>query len=510
MGARDVSRARSMTITQRLIGFITVCGVVLGAGVLSATAQALAPASSSLRGGHSAPLAPLPGFGPAIAASPAADTATAVIIPLAAACRWAYPGRATGQTFGSGFSIVCLDKNGQSLGGFGGQHSLNAWCDDPRHTAGMYLPNPALVGDIWLCDILSNIPGPLGGYSVAVSGSTAVVGLPGLINSAGAAYVYTGSRGQWRRTATLVDPRKTNNDQYGWSVATAPAPKGNYIVVGGGDSSGLRGFVYVYQGSDGKWRRQVTLRDPAKNGPSNFGASVAISGSLLVISATNLATNRGTVYVFRHGRSAWVMQARITGPVRRDNNFFGESIAIADQQTIIIGAYDVAYVYAHLAERGWVRTARLRNPSAAADNFGWGVSASGKTALVTAPGFLGSTGATGAGVAYVYSHTGRTWTRAQKLRAPGSNRDAFGASIAMTNERTIIGAPLYGKVACGRAYEFKQIRARWVLGETLVDAGCQANAFFGFSVAISRLTALFGAPYSNGTNGVVFIQYPLP
>ena len=47
----------------------------------------------------------------------------------------------------------------------------------------------------------------------------------------------------------------------------------------------------------------------------------------------------------------------------------------------------------------------------------------------------------------------------------------------------------------------------------LVSAASVTNitdAFFGFSVAISQVTALFGAPYSNGTSGVVFIQYPLP
>ncbi len=495
MGAREALRASAAVATQWFVLFLVVCALVVGQGALPVAAQTLTPTHPAIN----------TAFG-----SLADDGWATAIIPLAAACKWAHPGKATGQTSGSGFSIVCLDKHGNSLGGFGGRHSLNAWCDDPRHTAGMYLPNPALVGDTWICDILSNIPGPLGGYSVAISGSTAVVGLPGLVNSAGAAYIYAGSKGRWHQAVTLADPAQTNNDQFGWSVATAAAPKGRYVVVGSGDSSGIRGSVYIYQGSGAKWHRQATLRDPAKNKPSTFGASVAISGSLLVISAVDLASNRGTVYIFRRSSSSWVLQAQLTSPVRRDNDFFGQSIAIADQHTVLIGGYDVAYVYSHPIGRRWMRTARLGNPSASADNFGWGVAASGRTAIVTAPGFLGSKDSAGAGLAYVYSRTGNRWSRVQTLKAPASNRDAFGASIAMTNQRIIVGAPLYSKVACGRAYEFRRTSGKWTLLDTLIDAGCQADAFFGFSVAISQVTALFGAPYSNGTSGVVFIQFPLP
>lgn len=67
------------------------------------------------------------------------------------ACEWAYPGQASGQISGSGYSIVCLDSSGQALGGFSGSHSLNAWCADPSHTKGASLPNPALINGTWKC-----------------------------------------------------------------------------------------------------------------------------------------------------------------------------------------------------------------------------------------------------------------------------------------------------------------------------------------------------------------------
>ena len=102
----------------------------------SAPATQPAPSSSAA--------ASQPGPGSSSHPTPAGGPA-AVPIPLGAACKWAYPGQASGKTSGSAYSIVCLGTNGQVLGGFGGAHSLNAWCADPRHTDGKHVPNPALV-----------------------------------------------------------------------------------------------------------------------------------------------------------------------------------------------------------------------------------------------------------------------------------------------------------------------------------------------------------------------------
>ena len=52
-------------------------------------------------------------------ASPAAAVGktTSVPIPLGKACEWAYPGLASGNVSGTGYSLVCLGKKRQVLGG---------------------------------------------------------------------------------------------------------------------------------------------------------------------------------------------------------------------------------------------------------------------------------------------------------------------------------------------------------------------------------------------------------
>jgi hypothetical protein len=111
-----------------------------------ATSQPPAPGQSPAPSRPPVTSAPPPPPSPSPTARP-----SAVAIPLGAACTWAYPGKASGQFSGSNYSIVCLGTAGQVLGGFGGAHSLNAWCADPSHTGGKPLPSPALVNGEWLC-----------------------------------------------------------------------------------------------------------------------------------------------------------------------------------------------------------------------------------------------------------------------------------------------------------------------------------------------------------------------
>jgi hypothetical protein len=81
----------------------------------------------------------------------AAPSTGPVPIPMGKACEWAYPGQSNGGYSGSAYSIVCLGTNGQVLGGFGGTHSLTAWCADSSRTDGRHLPDATLLKGIWVC-----------------------------------------------------------------------------------------------------------------------------------------------------------------------------------------------------------------------------------------------------------------------------------------------------------------------------------------------------------------------
>ena len=113
---------------------------LLGAVSALIAAVIVAAAIGGIIGYHIRP----PAYGPA-------STPVSVPIPMSAACKWAYPGQASGEISGSGYSIACLNATGQVLGGFGGSHSLNAWCADPRHADGENGTEPKMVNKTWVC-----------------------------------------------------------------------------------------------------------------------------------------------------------------------------------------------------------------------------------------------------------------------------------------------------------------------------------------------------------------------
>jgi len=84
------------------------------------------------------------------------------------------------------------------------------------------------------------------GYSVAVSGTTAVVGAAAYSNSgAGAAYIYVKGASGWPTTptATLNDPAATSDDHFGYSVAVS----GKTAVVGAPGTNSFAGTAYISQ-----------------------------------------------------------------------------------------------------------------------------------------------------------------------------------------------------------------------------------------------------------------------
>ena len=147
------------------------------------------------------------------------------------------------------------------------------------------------------------------GISVALSGDIAVVGATGEDtggNFAGAAYVFQhiqGGLGNWGEVKKLTASNAANIDRFGWSVAVS----GDTAVVGAlGENSGGSdaGAAYTFernQGGPGNWGEvQQLLASDAEAGDS-FGVGVAVSGDTAIVGATGEdagGSNAGAAYVF--------------------------------------------------------------------------------------------------------------------------------------------------------------------------------------------------------------------
>ena len=304
------------------------------------------------------------------------------------------------------------------------------------------------------------------GNSVAVSGDTVVVGADRdetVGSQVGSVYVY-----RWTGAAWALEDKLTASDEtlrFGQSVAL----DGDRLVVGdlyddeGGSSAGA---AYVFQHSGATWVEEDKLiaSDAADN--DWFGRFVGISGSLIVVGATeddDAGTGSGSAYVFRREGTSWVEEDKLIASDGAENDAFGRGVTIGGDR-IVVGAIlddddgDVsgsAYVFRREGT-AWVEEAKLVASDAGSWwYFGSSVSISGDLLVV------GSLGASAAddfcGAAYVFQRNGTTWTEIAKLAATdGVEEDAFGGAVGIDGNLVAVGAAYHNEVAnvSGAAHVF--------------------------------------------------------
>ena len=345
------------------------------------------------------------------------------------------------------------------------------------------------------------------GFSVALSGDTAVVGAnrnDERGTDAGAAYVFARSGATWTQQAKLTADDGATNEDFGVSVAVS----GNTALVGAiFDSDPGRsdlGAAYVFVRSGATWTQQAKLEPPDGISDDQFGTWVALSGDTAVIGAVHhfvAGARTGAAYVFARSGASWTLQGELTAADGADDDQLGASVALAGD-TVLVGAVNAGanhtgavYVFARSGTT-WVQQARLTAADGAAlDHFGTAVALAGDTAVVGAS----DSDAAGqdAGAAYVFARSGTTWVQQARLTAgDGAGGDGFGASVALADDTALIGSRFDSDLgaASGSTYVFTRSGASWTQQAKLTAADGAAVDFFGASVALSGGTALIGAP----------------
>jgi hypothetical protein len=154
------------------------------------------------------------------------------------------------------------------------------------------------------------VPTGSGVFSVSIDGNTVVTGYPyATINSKyaqGAAYVYVKPIVGWTNmspTATLTASDGVAGDWFGYAVAV----NGNRIATGAPfttiGSNATQGATYAFVKPSAGWKTtshfdsKVVASDGASG--DDFGWSVSISGSMLLVGAPGATTQHGAAYVFQ-------------------------------------------------------------------------------------------------------------------------------------------------------------------------------------------------------------------
>jgi uncharacterized repeat protein (TIGR01451 family) len=370
-------------------------------------------------------------------------------------------------------------------------------------------PDSIPVNDAPLAELIaSDSEGELGS-SVSVSGSTVVAGAPREDDTEGISYVFGASKGAWSQQAELTaGAERAVGGLFGKAVAIS----GNAMVVGAPGNDGHpagKAFVLTYSEAKGAWSEPVELAPDETGSESNFGHSVAISGSTVVVGAPGENGDpAGRAYVFTGSGSSWSKPTELDGPA--ENRDFGASVAISGS-TVIVGDPEAetgesvetgaAYVFTGSGE-SWSEPATLTaSDGAAGDEFGRAVAVSGSTVLVGAPGHTERTGA-----AYVFTGSGASWSERDELSAgeDSGEGDYFGEAVAISGSTAIVGAP-GDDTRAGAAYVFTGAEASWAAQSVLTPAERESEAAFGDSLSVSGSMLAVGAPRAKDETGVAYV-----
>jgi hypothetical protein len=304
-------------------------------------------------------------------------------------------------------------------------------------------------------------------------------------------------------------------DAFGQEIAI----DGDMMIVGGiggGFGGGDPGRAYIYRRIGGCWVEEAVLARTSGGKGQHYGRTVGISGDVAMVGVPyeNGTGYEGAVYVYERIAGVWTEVGKLTSPSREPDNFGwalalqGDVVVVGDPQDDSGPGIDpgAAFVFEKPAG-GWTSTSSATKLSAsdaaAGDDFGSAVAIDGDTIVVGAyPNRVNSTSLDGS--AYVFERSTTSWSSATQV-AILTNAETggyLGFSVAIDNDRVLLGAPHTSSVAPvkGAAFLYEKPAGGWtdMSAETLrfdtSDAG--SAVLLGQDVAIEGDWIVLGAPGS--------------
>jgi hypothetical protein len=234
-----------------------------------------------------------------------------------------------------------------------------------------------------------------------------------------------------------------------------------YLVpptTGGRDA----GSTYVLNREDDTWTQQGYLMASDGAEGDAFGISVAISGQAVIAGADRDDDNgldSGSAYIFYQNGSAWVEEAKLLAKDGKKGDRFGASVAMSGNIAVVGAPHSdptdpwpgAAYVFRYNGV-GWIEEAKLTAvDGTASDLFGASVSISNDYVVVGAPG------ADGSGALYVFKFDGSAWTlEGEVAHTDTADGQGFGGSVCISGDVILSGAMGDGEKGdqAGAAYAY--------------------------------------------------------
>jgi WD40 repeat protein len=231
------------------------------------------------------------------------------------------------------------------------------------------------------------------GDAIAISGTTLAVSASCTGSDNGTVYLYERFKRGWKPIKTLNDPGKQQEDFFGQSLSVS----GNEILIGAVDKAYLFSDV-PEQG----WVQTAAFQNPG-TGSDNFGLDVALNGTTALIGApgpvpytaispgSSMPMSAGAAYVYTLDGTAWSLSQKLAAPPGDRGEEFGHSVAMTSSNVLIgmpvAGRVDCGTTVAFELSNGkWTPNGQIIDAKCTnGDQFGFSVSLSGAVASIGAP-----------------------------------------------------------------------------------------------------------------------------
>jgi hypothetical protein len=342
------------------------------------------------------------------------------------------------------------------------------------------------------------------GMDVDVSGNTVVVGAW----RARAAYVFVRAADGWHQQAKLAAPTDAAERLFAERIAIS----GDTIIVAARSNFGSTapGAAYVYQRIGNTWGAPVALTaaDPIEY--DQFGTSVALSGDTAVVGAVFAykvipsteypPPPEGAVYVFTRSGLNWAQTAKLTASDAEPYVEFGKSVAVWGT-TILVGvprdlsSTGAAYFFTRSGS-DWGGEQKFKSTTTGCcEEFGTSVALGENHAVVGSSMYQapprGDDITDRQGRAFVYARSGSTWSPSQQLlAADGRGYDRFGTDVEVSGSTVMVGAPNADSV-----YFFSTVTGLPVQDPIGARGG---NVTFGGTLAFDGEVGVVGTEFGSG------------
>lgn len=310
----------------------------------------------------------------------------------------------------------------------------------------------------------------------------------------------------WRQSAEVRPP----SDEP-WTLGSSVALQGNLLAVGPAHDWDLgedRGGVHLYTRDGARWSECGELAHPSGDVHANFGASLAVDGTRLVIGSPRDGVRgfqAGAAFVYARRGDRWLLQASVQRPHAMAGDLAGSAVALqgrtlvigvpkADESGLDTGAVEVF----ESRDENWMHVATLTAPNAQVGSFfGISVAIDGACLFVGAPG--DDSDGPIAGRVHVFRRGARGWAWEGSVGCPTGARGWFGASVAAADGVAVAGAPRAVRPQAGlervrgAAFTLQRRNGTWTCQHALVPPSPAEGDSFGCTVATDGRTVVIGA-----------------